>query len=184
MEMNELLMIIILAVLVEFIIERLKDVLPNSIGKLSLVPYYSLVGGIGIALITKIDILANLGFETLAPVGFMITGIVISGGSRAVHELVAKLQDSRTQQYEENVIAYAESEILKIVKEAKGTMVDDLKSNDIFSDAKKIEVKNIVFMRIKSLIPEDKYKALNKITGDADRWIKTTIEFFVELSKE
>jgi hypothetical protein len=78
------------------LVDRIKAVIPwTEIGKVQLTPLYALVIGIVVAFVARIDVLLSLGFETVPVIGYIITGIVVSGGSSAVHELIAKLRESR-----------------------------------------------------------------------------------------
>jgi hypothetical protein len=88
--------IILLATLVEFVVARIKAILPwKTIGTFELAPLYAAIIGIVVAIVAKVDILAMLGFASQPVVGEIITGLVMSGGSTAVHELIAKLRESR-----------------------------------------------------------------------------------------
>jgi hypothetical protein len=89
--------IIILAIMVQTVTDILKKVIPiESIGKMPLPPVIALVVGIGLAVLTRTDILVATGFTPqVEAVGWVITGIVASGGATAVHEVIAKIRDSR-----------------------------------------------------------------------------------------
>jgi formate hydrogenlyase subunit 3/multisubunit Na+/H+ antiporter MnhD subunit len=94
--MVELSVVLVLSILVQFLVDRIKTVVPyKAVWKLELAPIYALVLGVVLAFVTKVDIIASLGFETISEVGYVVTGIVVSGGSSAVHELLAKLRESR-----------------------------------------------------------------------------------------
>lgn len=97
----------ILAILVEFLVERIKNLVQiNEVGKIKLVPFYSIAVGLGIAFVIQVDFVAYLGkwlaelvgenpLHTIPVVGYIITGLIISAGSAPVHELFAKLKESR-----------------------------------------------------------------------------------------
>ena len=94
--MVELAVVVVLSILVQFLVDRIKAVVPvKTVGNLELAPLYALALGIGLAFVTQVDIISSLGFNTVSAVGYIVTGIVVSGGSSAVHELIAKLRESR-----------------------------------------------------------------------------------------
>lgn len=94
--MEALIGIVLLATLTQFIVDRLKEIIPlDKIGGLALAPVYAAAIGIAVARSAEIDVLAMLGFAASPILGQVLTGIVISGGSTAVHELLAKLRESR-----------------------------------------------------------------------------------------
>jgi hypothetical protein len=98
MEIASIILVFLLATLVQYIVDILKNAIPaTAIGKVTLAPIYSLIVGIALAIIFQVDIMAALGFATqYAIAGWIITGLIVSGGSSAVHELIAKLRESRT----------------------------------------------------------------------------------------
>ncbi|HZK24970.1 MAG TPA: hypothetical protein VFC74_06240 [Oscillospiraceae bacterium] len=92
--MKELLLIIFLAILVEYIVNIIKPLIPDVNYPIPLI--LSLIVGIGLALLVQIDILSALGFEPRnIHIGCVVTGLVVAGGASAVHELFAKLRASR-----------------------------------------------------------------------------------------
>jgi len=94
--MDILIGIILLATLVQFVVDRIKTIIPiQAIGPVELAPIYAAIIGIVIAIVAQVDILAALGFQSQPIVGEVMTGLIISGGSTAVHELIAKLRESR-----------------------------------------------------------------------------------------
>lgn len=92
-----LLAVILLATLVQYLVDIVKGIIPaESIGSVKLPPIYAAIIGIALAVLTKTDILAALGYQIeYALAGWIITGLVVSGGSAAVHELISKLRESR-----------------------------------------------------------------------------------------
>lgn len=91
------LVFVVLAMLVEFIVDVIKKVIPgDQLGQVPIPPLLSLVVGIVVAVMVQADIFAALGFHMqYAIAGWILTGIIISAGSKAVHELISKLRDSR-----------------------------------------------------------------------------------------
>ena len=56
----------------------------------------SMLIGICLGLLVKVDILSAIGFEPVnLTISYVITGLIASGGSTAVHELISKLRASR-----------------------------------------------------------------------------------------
>ena len=88
---------VILAMLVEFIVDVLKKVIPiKTLGPVEVPPLLSVVIGIIVAWLVRADIFAALGFVPQHEVAsWIITGIIISAGSKTVHELISKLRESR-----------------------------------------------------------------------------------------
>ncbi|MGI6579948.1 MAG: hypothetical protein ACOX3H_06895 [Saccharofermentanales bacterium] len=92
---NNIVMIILLSVIVEYIVNVLKPLMPETSYPVPLV--LSMVIGICLGLLVKVDILSAVGFEPVnLTVSYVITGLIASGGSTAVHELISKLRASRT----------------------------------------------------------------------------------------
>lgn len=92
-----LIALLLLSIVVEAVVNIIKGVIPYiSIGALKLAPVYSLVVGVFLAIVYQIDFMASIGFAThYALAGWILSGIVASGGSAFVHELVSKLRESR-----------------------------------------------------------------------------------------
>jgi hypothetical protein len=98
MEIAAIILVFLLATLVQYIVDIFKKAIPvAAVGAVALAPIYSLIVGVTLAVIFQVDIMAALGFTTpYALAGWIITGLILSGGSSAVHELIAKLRESRT----------------------------------------------------------------------------------------
>ena len=96
-----LMSLIVLAAVVEFVTDVIKRMLPfDSIGKVPVPPIISLIVGVAVAILVKADMFSYLDYTVSDEyVAFIITGIVLSAGSKAVHELVRKLRESRGQRY-------------------------------------------------------------------------------------
>lgn len=91
---NNILMIILLSVIVEYIVNLIKPLMPETSYPVPLV--LSMVIGICLGLLVKVDILSAVGFEPVnQSISYVVTGLIASGGSTAVHELIAKLRASR-----------------------------------------------------------------------------------------
>ena len=91
---ENLILIILLSVIVEYLVNVIKPLIPEADYPIPLV--ISLVIGIALAVVVKADILTAVGFNPeYLIISYIVTGLIVSGGSTAVHELVAKLRASR-----------------------------------------------------------------------------------------
>ena len=91
---ENLILIILLSVIVEYLVNVIKPLVPESDYPIPLV--ISLVIGIVLAVVVKADILTAVGFSpSYLIISYIVTGLIVSGGSTAVHELIAKLRASR-----------------------------------------------------------------------------------------
>ncbi len=88
--MENLLIILVVATLVEAIWENLKMVWQS--GKLNVNMIGSLVISILVAIFTKIDIFSALGISINIYVGSILTGIIISRGANFVHDILSKVE--------------------------------------------------------------------------------------------
>lgn len=88
--------LVILSTLGQFIVDRIKSVVPvKTVRGVELAPIYSLVIGLLLGVLCQIDLLAYLGFPSYPVVGWVLSGLAISGGSAGIHELFAKLRAAR-----------------------------------------------------------------------------------------
>lgn len=91
---NNIVMIILLSVIVEYIVNLIKPLIPETNYPVPLI--ISLIVGVGLGLLVRVDILTSIGFEPVnLTVSYILTGLIASGGSTAVHELISKLRSSR-----------------------------------------------------------------------------------------
>lgn len=91
-----LLAIIMMAILVQFLVDQVKKILPTVVMKYLQPPLIAAIIGIAIAIFYQIDLFEALGFGTqYALASWIFTGLILSSGSTAVHELIAKLRESR-----------------------------------------------------------------------------------------
>lgn len=88
--MENLLIILVVATLVEAIWENLKMVWQS--GKLNVDMIGSLVISILVAIFTKIDIFSALGISINIYAGSILTGIIISRGANFVHDILSKVE--------------------------------------------------------------------------------------------
>ena len=91
---NNIVMIVLLSVIVEYIVNLIKPLMPETDYPIPLI--ISLVFGIALAVVVKADILTAVGFSpSYLIISYIVTGLIVSGGSTAVHELISKLRASR-----------------------------------------------------------------------------------------
>ena len=87
---NDVSKIIMMAILVEGIITYVNEFFVNSLTPWQLI--LSLILGIFVALVYKLDLLKCLCMESGVPyVGSVLTGILISRGSNYLYDLISKL---------------------------------------------------------------------------------------------
>ena len=87
--------ILMLATIVEYLVNVIKPLLDFNV-EYPLPRVYALVVGVGLSLLVGADFFVAVGFESVNPIAAqIITGVMISGGSTAIHELIAKLRASR-----------------------------------------------------------------------------------------
>ena len=95
---NALVVITLFATLVEFLVNVVKDAIPALVLKFLTPKLLALTIGILLAITFQLDIFAILGFTAQNIwVPMVATGLIISAGSVPVHELIAKLRESRAQ---------------------------------------------------------------------------------------
>lgn len=88
--MENLLIIILVAIIAESVWETLKMVWQN--GKVSVDKIGALVVALLLAIGTKLDVLSLLNIETSIPyLGIILTGILLSRGSNFIHDLLIKV---------------------------------------------------------------------------------------------
>lgn len=94
--------ILFLSIISQYIVQQIKNVLPvNLQNKLSAKNdtwfnsgIIALVVGVVLAFIAKADILAAIGIKSIAPVvDYLITGVLISGGSSLIHDVVSSISE-------------------------------------------------------------------------------------------
>lgn len=94
--MENLLQIIVIALLAETVWENLKMIWEN--GKFSINRIGALVVSVIITTVTGIDLFSVLNFSISIPlVGSILTGILISRGANVVHDLLQKIESILTK---------------------------------------------------------------------------------------
>ncbi|MFV0331646.1 MAG: hypothetical protein ACK5KL_17795 [Dysgonomonas sp.] len=90
--------IIVFAILIQFCVDRVKEIAGEKVMGYVKAPVWALAFGIVFALVFKIDLFQLMGYPTDIPiVAKIFTGLILSSGSTGVHELIAKIRDSRTE---------------------------------------------------------------------------------------
>ncbi len=93
---NTVTIIVVFAILIQFCVDRIKDITGEKVMKVIPAPIWAVAFGVLYALMFNIDFFALLGYETTVPIiSKIITGLILSSGSTGVHELLAKLRESR-----------------------------------------------------------------------------------------
>lgn len=90
--------IIVFAILIQFCVDRVKEIAGEKVMRYVKAPVWALAFGIVFALVFKIDLFQLMGYPADIPiVAKVFTGLILSSGSTGVHELIAKIRDSRTE---------------------------------------------------------------------------------------
>lgn len=92
-----LLTVLIMALICQYLTGIFKTWIPlKEVWKVPVPPLLAGVIGITLAVLFEVDLFAALGFKThYALAAWVLTGVAISAGSGPLHELFAKLQESR-----------------------------------------------------------------------------------------
>ncbi len=88
--------ILTFALLVQFVVDILKGMLPAFITKYISSNLLAAAVGVLTSFSFSLDVFKMLGYSTPnASVAYFITGLIISAGASPVHELIAKIRESR-----------------------------------------------------------------------------------------
>lgn len=91
-----LLLLIVFAVLIQFIVERLKVVLGNKVMKYLPADVLAALLGVLFAFMFSIDVFKYFDMnETIPYVGNIISCLIISAGAPAIHEFIANIREQR-----------------------------------------------------------------------------------------
>lgn len=89
-------MLLVFAVLIQFITNRLKAILGTQVMKYLPADVLAALLGILFAVMFDVDVFAYFGLDTKIPVvGCLISGLIISAGAPAIHELLANIREQR-----------------------------------------------------------------------------------------
>lgn len=95
---NAVTVIVVFAILIQFLVDRVKEIVGDKVMNIVKAPVWAVAFGVLFALMFNIDFFALIGFSSQIPiVAKIITGLILSSGSTGVHELIAKLRESREE---------------------------------------------------------------------------------------
>ena len=93
---NAVTIIVVFAILIQFLVDRVKELVGDKVMNIVKAPVWAVACGALFALMFDIDFFALMGYSSQLPIiAKVITGLILSSGSTGVHELVAKLRESR-----------------------------------------------------------------------------------------
>lgn len=88
--------IFIVSLIVQFLTERCKVFIPEKSYSKIVIPAVSMVWGLVICISAGIDLLAACGITVSHPIiGYILTGICMSGGSTCINELIKTISELR-----------------------------------------------------------------------------------------
>lgn len=95
------------AIIIEFVVGVLTSKLPEVVLQYVNANVLSLLLGVGVAFAFCLDMFATLGMTTAwVWLAYLLTGILLAGGSKLWHELIAKLRESRSGSTDPEPIYY------------------------------------------------------------------------------
>lgn len=95
---SALTIIVIFAILIQFLVDRVKELVGDKVMNIVKAPVWAVAFGVLFALMFNIDFFVLIGYSSQIPIiAKIITGLILSSGSTGVHELVAKLRESREE---------------------------------------------------------------------------------------
>ena len=90
--------IIVFAILIQFCVDRVKEIAGEKVMGYVKAPIWALAFGIIFAMVFEIDLFQLMGYPAdISIVAKIFTGLILSSGSTGVHELMAKIRSSRTE---------------------------------------------------------------------------------------
>lgn len=88
--------IFVFAILIQFCVDRTKEIVGEKIMGYIKAPVWALMFGIVFALVFQIDLFELIGYSPKLPIiSEIVTGLILSSGSTQVHELIEKIRSSR-----------------------------------------------------------------------------------------
>lgn len=104
-----LMLLVTFAVLIQFLVNRIKAILGKEIMAYLPADVLAALLGIMFAFMFNIDVFQYLGLTTSVPaIGYVVSGLIISAGAPAIHELISNIREQRKQLEELN--KYVEKE--------------------------------------------------------------------------
>lgn len=90
--------IFVVALLIQFCVERVKELVGTKVMSYVKAPVWSMAFGILFALMFQLDVFSMLGFTSNIPIiAYIVTGLVLSGGSAPIHDLIDKIRSYKTE---------------------------------------------------------------------------------------
>lgn len=87
---------IVFAILIQFLVDRIKEIVGEKAMAIVKPPIWAAVLGVTLSLLFSLDIFAMFGLTALFPyITQVLTGLMLSAGALPLHELFAKLRQSR-----------------------------------------------------------------------------------------
>lgn len=89
-------LLFVFAVLIQFLVNRLKVILGEKVMKYIPADVLSAILGLIFAVVFKIDIFSYFELSCDVPiVSYIVSGLVISAGAPAIHELISSVREQR-----------------------------------------------------------------------------------------
>lgn len=87
---------LVFAILIQFLVDRIKEIVGEKAMAIVKPPIWAAVLGVTLSLLFSLDIFAMFGLTALFPyITQVLTGLMLSAGAVPLHELFAKLRQSR-----------------------------------------------------------------------------------------
>ena len=122
--------IIVIAIVVEGIMEYLKQAVPKLAGKTALILGITVALGVAAALTFNADIFAVIGIPAKIPyIGCVLTGILCGRGSNYIYDIVGKFTDAN------KILTEAEREAERYLAALNGEDVEPARTDEPNADA-------------------------------------------------
>lgn len=98
---SELLLVVVISIISQSLVEQIKKLFKIKKGwwyGINLKVLMAVVVSLVMCLAYNVDLMVLLGFEAIPYLGAFITGLIVSGGSVYVHELLKQLQQSKGEE--------------------------------------------------------------------------------------
>lgn len=93
---NAVAIILVFAILVQFLVDRIKDIVGEKVLGYVKAPVWAAGLGVLFAFLFQLDVFAMFGYTAQLPaVAYVMTGLILSAGAAPVHELIEKVRASR-----------------------------------------------------------------------------------------
>lgn len=122
------------ATLIQFCVDRVKEIAGEKVMAIIKPPVWAAALGIVFSLVFSLDIFAIFGFSAALPyIAQVATGLMLSAGAVPLHELFAKLRQSRTD-------AEALLDISSLVAGDSNSQLDRRNKSKIYTKSDSIDV--------------------------------------------